>query len=259
MSWFNNIFGKKAPKRRAIIDIGDNEFKQQVIQRSYKSPVMVDFWAAWCGPCRQLGPTLERVAEDPESNFILAKLNTEHNQRVPARYNIRSIPAVKMFRNGKVVGEFTGAKPEALVRQFVDKVTSGPPPAPRVKRSGNPTKRLEQTIHHLRKGRGFEAFVLLQDFPAGDEAERADLIRPFARFLVDMADGDGLTGVTALDEVYVDTAVSLEHKKPKEALGYLTGALELGDESHQAHTHQVIEAILATLGENHQITKEYRA
>ena len=166
---------------------------------------------------------------------------------------------MKMFRNGKVVGEFTGALPESMVRQFVDKMTSGSPPAPRVKRSGNPVKRLEQTIHHLRKGRGFEAFVLLQDFPAGDEAERADLIRPLARFLVDMADGDGLTGVAALDEAYVDAAVSLEHKKPKEALDYLTDALTLGNESQKEHTQRVIEAILVTLGENHQITKEYRA
>ena len=113
MKLFGFLKKQRTPKRMAIIDVDDRCFESQVIRRSYKSTVVVDYWAAWCVPCRQLGPILERVAEDPQSDFILAKLNTEHNKKTATRYNIRSIPAVKAFRNGQVVHEFSGALPES--------------------------------------------------------------------------------------------------------------------------------------------------
>ncbi len=76
MSWLSFLKKDKQEKRLAIIDVDDATFNQQVVQRSFKTTVVVDYWAAWCGPCRQLGPVLEKIAEEPDSQFILAKLNT---------------------------------------------------------------------------------------------------------------------------------------------------------------------------------------
>lgn len=259
MKLFGFLKKDKEPERTwAIIDVGDKDFNRQVIRRSYKTPVMVDFWAAWCGPCRQLGPVLEDLAADPQSQFVLAKLDTEHNQRVAGKFQIRSIPAVKIFRNGQVVGEFTGARPGALVKRFVQKTLEQDPPTPRISGSSDPARRLEQASQHLRKGRGFEAYVLLSNFPAGPQEEEAARLIPLARFLFDIDDGDALTGFDDLDKKYKSAFTALQRRKYDDALDSLTTALDLGEEMDQEYTTAVIECIFALLGEDDQRTQMYR-
>lgn len=94
-------------------------FDSEVIARSYQKPILVDFWAPWCGPCRMIGPVLEKMAEEAET-WELAKVNTDEQQEVARRYAIMSIPAVKLFSHGQVVDEFVGALPEAQVRRWLE-------------------------------------------------------------------------------------------------------------------------------------------
>jgi putative thioredoxin len=97
-------------------------FEQDVIQRSHELPVVVDFWAAWCGPCRILGPAIEQESGKREGKLELAKVDVDAEQELAARYGIQSIPTVAVFRNGEIVNGFVGAYPAATIGTFFDEL-----------------------------------------------------------------------------------------------------------------------------------------
>jgi putative thioredoxin len=105
------------------MDVSTETFERDVIERSHELPVVVDFWAGWCGPCRMLGPVLEREVAAREEQVVLAKVDVDANQELAVRYRVQGIPAVKAFRQGHLVDEFVGALPPQFVGQFLDRLT----------------------------------------------------------------------------------------------------------------------------------------
>jgi putative thioredoxin len=103
-------------------DVSEQNFLQEVIEKSKTVPVVVDFWAPWCGPCQALKPILEKLAEEYQGKFFLAKVNADENQALSAQFGVRGIPSVKAVYNGEIINEFSGALPESAVRDFLAQI-----------------------------------------------------------------------------------------------------------------------------------------
>jgi putative thioredoxin len=242
-----------------VFDVDETTFQQQVIERSREVPVVVDFWAAWCGPCRQLTPALEKAANEREGKVELAKLDVDANQRLSAQYRVQGIPAVKAFRDGKVASEFTGAIPPRQVEEFFDRlvpseaelaaaeaVRSGDEPALRAAVEANPRNADAATaLARILIARGDHdgALELLEqlphDFTTAGLAARTWLTKEGVK-LDDAFDawdaGDHATALDRLQEAFAAAA----------------------DDETRDRIRQVMVAIFTELGADHELAREHR-
>jgi thioredoxin len=152
------------------VDVDTATFESDVIGRSRERPIVVDFWAEWCGPCHQLAPVLEHAAE--EHDVELVKVDIDANPDLAQRFGVRGIPAVKAFRNGHVVAEFVGAQPPAAVARFFDQVTAPSEVAGQLEQLG-----LTDVAEALEQGDHERALTRLLEEAAGAQSDRRERLR----------------------------------------------------------------------------------
>jgi putative thioredoxin len=154
------------------MDVDETTFEEEVLRRSEELPVVVDFWAEWCGPCRMLGPVLEREAEARDGQVRLVKVNVDTSPGLTAKYGVRGIPAVKAFKKGHVVDEFAGVRPPQAVASFFDALT-GPSPVERLLEELRGSGESPDVVAAIEAGDHERALeLLLAELEQGDEEER---------------------------------------------------------------------------------------
>ena len=241
---------------QAVFDVDEAGFEQRVVDRSSTLPVVVDFWADWCGPCKALSPALERAAAARGGKVELAKVDVDRNPMLAARFGIRGIPAVKAFRDGRVVSEFTGAVPPPEVERFFDALVPSEADelAERADDEASLRRALELDPRHeaarralgrrmLRRGEPEEALGLLEgavgDFVADGLAARARL---------------ELGGEEELGPAF-DAWDEGDHAV---ALDLMQQALDGADAERRDQIRRMMVAIFTELGAEHPLAREHR-
>jgi putative thioredoxin len=263
-----------------IIDVTEGSFEYDVLAYSQQIPVVVDFWAEWCIPCRTLGPMLERLAQESQGAFRLAKVDVDSNPKLAQQYNVYSIPAVKAFRDGRVVSEFVGVIPEAKLREYIRALA--PSELDLVLEKGQSMLKLEQwrsaeqvfrqilakNPQHpaallglarslLVQGESDEALGILHSFPASREYSTAQTLLPLAEALHRQGNGDEWSD-DPLDAAFNRAVRLVQRGNLPAALDGLLDLLRENKTYRHGAARKVVLGIFELLGEENPLTREYR-
>jgi putative thioredoxin len=264
-----------------ILDVNEATFENEVVLRSHQVPVVVDFWATWCGPCGMLTPILERQAIEAGGGFRLAKVNVDENPNLAIRYGIRGIPAVKAFVDGKVVSEFVGAQPENRVNLFIQNLV--PSEADKELEEANS---LLATRHwaeaeaafdavfqsddtnapaalglvksKLMQGKGSESIGILNRFPAGSEWAAAEGLKPLAELLAEVERADPDEDLNGLSASLFQAARLIAHGNLPAAMDGLLDILRQDKSHREGLPKKVLLALFTLLGDEDPLTRQYR-
>lgn len=255
-------------------------FERDVIQQSYTLPVLVDFWAEWCAPCRMLGPVLERLAERYKGEWNLVKLNTEQYPQIAAEYGIQGIPAIKLFVDGKVAGEFTGAMPEEMILQWLAKVMPGKhhgqiKHAQELLAEGQ-TRRAQKVLKKVldAEPENQQVMILLAStYLFSDHPQALEIIHPIheGSEYTDLAEAIRTIGrlfqlreePSALPEhrikaQYLEAIAQLHAQDIENALEHFIDVLQQSRQYDNDGAKKACVAIFKFLGDTHEITQKYR-
>jgi putative thioredoxin len=241
------------------VNVGEHEFEARVIERSRELPVVVDFWAEWCGPCRTLGPALEAAVAKRDGAVELVKVDTDANPMLSQAFGIRGIPAVKAFRDGHVVDEFTGAIPPPEIERFLDRIL--PSPADELAAAGDEDslrRAIELDPRHTEARTGLGRLLLRR----GDTTEAREVLAEASGDFV----ADGLAARAALAQADGDAAKGLgaafaawDDGDPAAALERLQQAIDDEDDAERRDLlRRVMVAIFTELGPEHPLAREHR-
>jgi putative thioredoxin len=260
--------------------VNESDFEYEVIAFSNQVPVIVDFWAEWCRPCKTLTPLLEKLAEDAQGSYRLAKLNVDDNPNIALRYNVRSIPNIKAFRDGHVVSEFLGLQPEPRVREFIRNLApsqidlllekgqsqlesmswqeAGKSFHQFLAKSPNhPAGLLGLLKANLMEGAYADAKLIMADFPPSPEYSHMELLRPLFNGLVaEIADPD--INDELLDAGYHNALRLIKRGNIAAAMDGLIDILRQDKHFHDDGVRKVLLSLFEILGDNHPLAQQYR-
>jgi putative thioredoxin len=237
-----------------IFDATEATFEQDVIERSAQLPVVVDFWAAWCAPCRQLTPVLEQAVGERAGKLALAKVDTEANPRLAAAFRIQGIPAVKAFKDGRIASEFTGAQPPAVVARFLDSLLPSEADA-LVAAGGEQDLRRALELEPARADAGVALARILVE-----RGERDDALAILSEFPGNFA-AEGLAARLRLedDEELRAAFAELDAGEQQRGLDALIGAIAASqDAGRREDLRRAVVGVLDQLGVEHPLARESR-